>query len=73
MGNNTNTSRIRTLYDCYHARYPVPPEQYIKCAKGHKFGSGYVHKRQADREDRLLFRVCQLCRDFEGFDNSPEK
>ena len=64
---------IRTLYDCFHARYPAEG-QYITCDKGHKLGSGYVSKLQADRGDRLLFRVCQLCVDFdsmgEPFDNT---
>ena len=67
---------IRTLYDCFHARYPMPPDNFIRCDKGHKLGSGYVSKLQAVRGDRLLFRICQLCVDFnsmgEPFDNKEE-
>jgi len=56
--------KIRSLYDCLHARYPVPPDEYIRCVKGHKLGQGNIHKRQADREDKLIFKVCMLCSDF---------
>ena len=62
------TAKIRTLYDCSFARYPVPPDIFIRCEKGHRLGSGYVSKEQADRGDRLLFRVCQLCVDYSPFD-----
>ena len=58
---------IRSLWDCYHAKYPGEGD-YVICDKGHKLGSGYVHKRQVDREDKLVFRVCQLCVDYSPFD-----
>ena len=68
-------ANVRTLYDCSHAKYPSEGS-YIRCDKGHKLGSGYVSKEQADRGDRLLFRVCALCVDFdsmgEPFDNKEE-
>ncbi len=55
---------IRSLYDCLHAQYPVPPNEYITCSKGHKLGQGHIHKRQVDREDKLVFKICALCKDF---------
>ncbi len=61
---------MRTLYDCQEARYPVPPEEYVRCRKGHMLGSGWLspHRRQVDREDRLALKVCQTCPDFNEFD-----
>ncbi len=59
---------MRTLYECVNARYPVLPDEYIKCSKEHKLGAGNIHRRQVDRGDKLLCRVCQICPDFEPFD-----
>ena len=63
---------IRTLYDCQQAKYPSTG-QYITCDKGHKLGGGYVSKRQADRGDILLFRICSLCPDFESMGEPFER
>lgn len=63
---------MRTLYDCINARYPTTQEEYIKCSKGYKLGSGNIHKRQVDRGDRLMCRICQVCLDFEPFDTPFE-
>ncbi len=58
---------MRTLYDCLEARYPIPPNEYILCRKGHKLGDGRIHIRRVDREDKLVCRVCQICKDFSPF------
>ena len=50
-----------------NARYPVPPNEYITCRKGHKLGN--IHKRQVDREDKLNYKICQLCTDFEDMND----
>ena len=63
----------RSLYDCSHAKYPVPLNEYIMCSKGHKLGSGKVHKRQVDREYTLIFKICQLCTDFDDMDLTNEE
>jgi len=57
-----------SLYDCINARYPILPNEYIICSKGHKLGTGKIHIRQVDRGDKLICRICQTCKDFEGFD-----
>ena len=67
--------KVRSLYDCFLARYPVPPDEYVECQAGHNL-SKVVHKRQVDRNDRLIFKECQLCQDFVPFDieyNKAEK
>ena len=65
---------VRALYDCSHARYPAEGE-FIICDKGHKLGDGYVNKKRLG--GRLVFRVCQLCQDFdsmgEPYDNKEVK
>ena len=53
----------RALYDCLNAKWPRDNE-YIYCSKGHTLGTGAVHTRQVDREDKLIFKVCQDCPDF---------
>ena len=56
--------KIRSLYDCLNARYPVSGE-CLTCSKGHKLGQGKVNKgRMDDNEDGLVFKVCQTCLDF---------
>jgi len=50
-----------SLYDCLNARYPKEGE-YIYCLKGHKLGNGKIHIRQMGR--KLVFKVCQECKDF---------
>ena len=67
------TNMPRTLYDCLHARYPVPPDTFIKCDKGHKLGNGYVSKIKADRGEKLIFRVCALCVDFDNMGEPFDK
>ena len=59
---------IRSLYDCFHARYPTPPNEYVVCDKGHKLG--YIHKRRVDRQDRLILKICRLCPDFEDMNDN---
>ncbi len=56
--------KVISLYDCFLARYPVPPDEMVTCKAGHKLGQGNIHKRQVDRNDRLVFKVCQLCKDY---------
>ena len=60
--------KVRSLYDCYHAKYPASPDEYVRCAKGHKLGNGNIHKRQVDRGDTLIFKICALCKDFDDMD-----
>lgn len=59
--------KVRSLYDCLQAKYPSKGE-YIYCAKGHKLGQGNISKSRIDQEDKLIFKVCQLCRDFSPMD-----
>ena len=54
---------MRSLYQCLEARYPVDNE-YIYCGKGHKLGNRNVHVRQVIRGDKLVYKVCQECKDF---------
>jgi len=58
-----------SIFDCLNAKWPndsLPP--YIYCSKGHKLGNGKIHTRKVDRGDKLICRICQTCRDFDGFD-----
>ncbi len=61
---------IRSLYDCLNAHYPdnINHIDYIWCTKNHILGRDNIHKKQADREDKLIFKVCQKCLDFESFE-----
>ena len=60
---------IRTLYDCKNARYPRQPNEYVLCCKGHKLGQSPIHKSRVDKSDRLAFRACQFCKDFEDMND----
>ena len=60
-----------SILDCINAKWPANGG-YIYCSKGHKLGSGKIHTRQVDRGDKLLCRICQICKDFEGFDKPYE-
>ena len=65
--------KIRSLYDCLNARYPISGD-YITCLKGHKLGQGKVHKERIDdNEDGLVFKVCQGCLDFLTTDEDSGK
>ena len=57
---------IRSLYDCLLAKYPGNGE-FIYCAKGHKLGNGKILKSRV--EEKLIFKVCMLCPDFEDMDD----
>ena len=65
-------ANIRTLYDCSHARYPAEG-QYITCDKEHKLGVGWVNKESANRGDRLVFKICQLCTDYDPYETPYKK
>jgi hypothetical protein len=56
----------RTLYECLHARVKG---QNIYCQKGYLFyhspGNGHVDIERLARGQRLAFRICQDCGDFE--------
>ncbi len=68
--------KIRDLYSCYNARYPTTPASYVTCSKGHRLGQGNVRKEQVDNDARLVFKACQLCKDYEPMDSDltpPEK
>jgi len=62
-----------SLYDCLNAKWPNDSlSPYIYCSKGHKLSNGKIHTRQVNRGDKLICRVCQICKDFEGFDKPYE-
>ncbi len=61
-----------SLYDCMNAR--VNGNQ-IHCAEGYQLGNVSIHKKRDGvnierlmRGEPLVFKVCQLCPKFEGFD-----
>ena len=56
------------LEDCLHAKYPGTGE-YLYCAKGHKLGNGKILKSRVDKGDKLIFKCCQLCVDYESMDD----
>ena len=55
----------RSLWECQNAIYPGKGKLYIYCSKGHKLGTGYVNPLMAIRGQRLVFKDCQGCPDFE--------
>lgn len=59
----------RTLYDCFHARYPSNGSEYIYCDKGHDLKG--VHIRKMTRGDPLVLKICQSCSDFEDMNELP--
>ncbi len=63
--------RTISLFDCQNARWPKDNE-YIYCSKGYKLGTGKIHTRQVNRGDKLICRICQTCKDYEGFDKPYE-
>ncbi len=63
--------KFRSLYDCYNARYPIPPNEYVTCFKGHQLGKGNILALQVNRGDKLIMKVCQLCPDFDDMNDNP--
>ena len=58
--------KVRSLYDCCNARYPIPPNEYIICSKGHQLGTWNTPSAlQVNRGDNLIMKACQLCPDFD--------
>ena len=59
-------TKKRTLYECAHAR--VKGEN-IYCCKGYQLcprpGNGHVNIRRLARGQRLAFKSCQDCLDFD--------
>jgi len=59
-------TKKRTLYECSHAR--VKGES-IYCRKGYKLylppGNGHLNISQLAKGQRLAFKVCQSCPDFD--------
>ena len=59
-------TKKRTLYECSHAR--VKGES-IYCRKGYKLylppGKGHLNISQLAKGQRLTFKVCQSCPDFD--------
>ncbi len=60
--------KLRSLEDCLFAKYPGSGE-FIYCAAGHKLGSGKILKSRVDKGDKLIFKVCMLCPDFNDMDD----
>jgi len=60
--------KLRSLYDCKNAHWPVKGA-IIHCIKGHRLGAGNVNIRQVIRDDKLIFKSCQLCKDYEGMND----
>jgi len=69
-------TKERTLYECSHAR--VIGDR-IRCRKGHSLylwpGNGHLDISRLARGQRLSFKVCQSCPDFDciGPSVSPEE
>ena len=59
-------TKKRTLYECAHAR--VNGES-IRCCKGYPLslrpGNGHLDIRRLARGQRLAFKACQDCLDFD--------
>ena len=59
-------TKKRTLYECAHAR--VNGES-IRCCKGYPLnprpGNGHLDINHLARGQRLAFKVCQSCPDFD--------
>jgi len=56
-------ARNRSLYQCLNARVRIDE---IYCAKGHSLGNiPTINIRQLERGDRLEYKVCQDCPDYD--------
>ena len=59
-------TKKRTLYECSHARVK---DESIYCRNGHplclRSGNGHLELSRLARGQRLAFKVCQSCPDFD--------